>query len=236
VATAADTVYSEEICAEMARSAEVRGTGIARREPTDVSEKMRKGMAVIALADDGRWAGFCYVQAWSEGRFTSNSGLIVAPAFRNAGLARQIKRMAFQLARELDPHAHVFGLTTGLAVMKINSELGYQPVTYSEISQDDAFWAGCESCVNHAILISKNRKNCLCTAMRFDAPPLPESEPVESGIKEAPEATTDAGPQAAQQAERRTRRKDVRRNLPLFERWMRLKRSLMLGPIIIRKK
>jgi hypothetical protein len=68
----------------------------------------------------------------------------------------------------LYPDAKVFGLTTGLAVMKINSELGYEPVTYSELTQDEAFWAGCKSCINYEILTQKQRKHCLCTAMLFD--------------------------------------------------------------------
>ncbi|HRG91111.1 MAG TPA: hypothetical protein PLW44_18940, partial [Chitinophagales bacterium] len=59
-------------------------------------------------------------------------------------------------------------LTTGLAVMKINSDLGYEPVTYSELTDDEEFWKGCQSCVNFQILQSKERKNCLCTAMLYD--------------------------------------------------------------------
>jgi hypothetical protein len=69
-------------------------------------------------------------------------------------------------------------LTTGLPVMKINSELGYEPVTYSELTQDEDFWAGCKSCVNYDILMSKERKNCLCTAMLYD--PKDHYEPQET--------------------------------------------------------
>ncbi|HNC39497.1 MAG TPA: GNAT family N-acetyltransferase, partial [Chitinophagaceae bacterium] len=72
----------------------------------------------------------------------------------------------------------IFGLTTGLAVMKINSDLGYEPVTYSELTQDEAFWAGCKSCVNYEILMSKDRKNCMCTAMLYD--PKDHYEPEET--------------------------------------------------------
>ena len=160
--------HAETICAEMEQSAHVRGTGIAKRSPEYLRAKMRDGKAVIALTPDGEWAGFCYIETWDHGRFVANSGLIVAPAFRHAGLARSIKRRIFALSRERHPDAKIFGLTTGLAVMKINSELGYKPVTYSELTSDDEFWAGCASCVNVSILAAKDRKNCLCTAMLYD--------------------------------------------------------------------
>jgi hypothetical protein len=129
---------------------------------------MLEGKAVIALTTEGEWAGFCYIESWSHGQYVANSGLIVAPQFRKSGLAKQIKQHIFELSRKLYPDAKIFGLTTGLAVMKINSDLGYEPVTYSELTQDDAFWAGCKSCVNYDILMSKDRKNCLCTAMLYD--------------------------------------------------------------------
>jgi hypothetical protein len=98
----------------------------------------------------------------------ANSGLIVSPPFRKSGVAKAIKKRIFDLSREKYPNSKIFGLTTGLAVMKINSELGYEPVTYSELTQDEDFWAGCKSCVNYEILMSKDRKNCMCTAMLYD--------------------------------------------------------------------
>jgi hypothetical protein len=160
--------YSEIICDEMADSAKARGTGIAKRTPEYIRDKMKEGKAVIALTKEGNWAGFCYIETWSHGEYVANSGLIVSPAFRKSGLAKAIKKKIFALSRKKYPEAKIFGLTTGLAVMKINSELGYEPVTYSELSQDEAFWAGCKSCVNYDILMSKDRKNCLCTAMLYD--------------------------------------------------------------------
>ncbi|MFM6953703.1 MAG: GNAT family N-acetyltransferase [Sphingobacteriaceae bacterium] len=160
--------YAQQICDEMAESAKARGTGIAKRTPDYVAQKMLEGKAVIALHKDGRWAGFCYIETWSHGSFVANSGLIVNPEFRNKGLAKAIKYRVFQLSREKYPNAKIFGLTTGLAVMKINSELGYEPVTYSELTQDEEFWKGCQSCVNFEILQSKGRKNCMCTAMLWD--------------------------------------------------------------------
>ena len=170
--------YAEIICEEMSESAKARGTGIAKRSPEYIRDKMREGKAVIALTDKGEWAGFCYIETWSTGEYVANSGLIVSPNFRKGGLAKAIKKKIFELSRKKYPDAKIFGLTTGLAVMKINSELGYEPVTYSELTQDEDFWAGCKSCVNYDILMSKQRKNCLCTAMLYD--PKDHYEPEET--------------------------------------------------------
>jgi hypothetical protein len=167
VATPADKCYAVTITDEMESSAKARGTGIAKRSPEYVAQKMDEGKAVIALTADGAWVGFCYIETW-EGEYVANSGLIVSPAFRKTGVAKAIKERIFKLSREKYPEAKIFGLTTGLAVMKINSDLGYEPVTYSELTKDEKFWAGCKSCVNYDILMSKDRKNCLCTAMLYD--------------------------------------------------------------------
>ena len=168
VATGQHVEFAQHICDEMAESAKARGTGIARRSAEYVANKMLEGKAVIAFYKDGTWAGFCYIETWSHGQFVANSGLIVNPEFRKVGLAKAIKHKVFELSRIKYPDAKIFGLTTGLAVMKINSELGYGPVTYSELTQDEDFWAGCKSCVNFDILTAKGRKNCMCTAMLFD--------------------------------------------------------------------
>jgi len=178
VANSGDTQYAETITREMEESAKARGTGIAKRSPEYVANKMDEGKAVIALTKDGVWVGFCYIETWSHGAFVANSGLIVSPAFRKSGVAKSIKEKVFQLSRQLFPDAKIFGLTTGLAVMKINSDLGYEPVTYSELTQDEEFWAGCKSCVNFDILTSKERKNCMCTAMLYD--PKDHYEPAET--------------------------------------------------------
>ncbi len=167
-ATEHHTGYAQQICDEMAESAKARGTGIARRSPEYVANKMKEGKAVIALHRDGTWAGFCYIETWSHGDFVANSGLVVNPEFRKVGLAKAIKKRIFDLSREKYPKAKIFGLTTGLAVMKINSDLGYEPVTYAELTQDEEFWKGCQSCVNYDILTMKQRKNCMCTAMLWD--------------------------------------------------------------------
>ncbi|VXC11696.1 N-acetyltransferase [Flavobacterium sp. 9AF] len=160
--------YAEAICNEMEASAKVRGTGIAKRSPEYLQKKMMQGNAIIAITETGNWAGFCYIEVWSHEKFVANSGLIVSPEFREFGLAKRIKQAIFKLSRSKYPNSKIFGLTTGLAVMKINSDLGYEPVTYSELTQDEDFWKGCTSCINYEILISKDRKNCMCTAMIWD--------------------------------------------------------------------
>ncbi|MDW8219480.1 MAG: GNAT family N-acetyltransferase [Bacteroidota bacterium] len=168
VAEESDACYAQEICDEMEASAKVRGTGIAKRKPEYIIEKMREGKAVIATTTDGRFAGFCYIETWSGKEFVANSGLIVAPPFRHVGLAKRIKRRIFELSREKYPNAKIFGITTSQAVMKINTELGYVPVHFSELTQDDTFWEGCNSCPNVDILKRTQRKMCLCTGMLFD--------------------------------------------------------------------
>jgi hypothetical protein len=181
VATEQHADYAPQICDEMALSAKARGTGIAQRSPEYVANKMLEGKAIIALHKDGTWAGFVYIETWSHGDFVANSGLIVNPEFRKVGLAKAIKQAVFALSRQKYPNAKIFGLTTGLAVMKINSELGYEPVTYSELTQDEDFWKGCRSCVNYDILTMKERKNCLCTAMLWD--PVDKQQQFEEKMK-----------------------------------------------------
>jgi len=178
IANSGDSDFAEMITSEMEESAKARGTGIAKRSPQYIIQKMIEGKAVIALTQNNIWVGFCYIEEWSHGAFVANSGLIVAPAFRKTGIAKQIKQKIFELSRKKYPNSKIFGLTTGLAVMKINSDLGYEPVTYSELTQDETFWSGCKSCVNYDILMSKERKNCLCTAMLYD--PADHYEPTET--------------------------------------------------------
>ncbi len=164
IGNASHNQYAQYICDLIEESAKVRGTGIAKRDPNYIKKKLETGHAVVAL-DEERLIGFCYVETWSHGRYVSNSGLIVDPEYRKHGLARKIKKRAFDLARDLYPQAKVFGITTSGPVMKINSELGYIPVPFSELTQDDDFWRGCSSCPNYEILQMKQRKVCLCTGM-----------------------------------------------------------------------
>ncbi len=198
-------VFAEEIVTEMAESAKARGTGIAKRSPEYISNKMQEGKSVIAFHKDGSWAGFCYIETWSHGQFVANSGLVVSPKYRKAGLAKAIKNEIFGLSRKLYPKAKIFGLTTGLAVMKINSDLGYEPVTYSELTQDEEFWKGCQSCVNFEILKMKERKNCMCTAMLYN--PAEKKHEV-----------------AKQFAE------ELQKKPKLYERFMRIKQRLVVKP------
>jgi len=193
--------FATTICEEMASSATARGTGIARRTPEYICQKILEGKAVIALTNEMEWAGFCYIETWGHGNYVANSGLIVAPKFRKSGLAREIKKKIFELSRNKFPESKIFGLTTGLAVMKINSELGYEPVTYSELTDDDEFWKGCRSCVNYEILTSKDRKNCLCTAMLYN--PREKEKSKEAGT-------------------------DFTKHSKLYERFMRIKQHILL--------
>ncbi|SFU37958.1 Acetyltransferase (GNAT) domain-containing protein [Pustulibacterium marinum] len=167
VANKSHSKYAAQICDTMADSAKVRGTGIAKRSPEYVMTKMENGNAVIAL-DGDKFAGFCYIEVWSHEKFVANSGLIVHPDYRNQGLAKQIKQEVFNLSRKKFPNAKIFGITTGLAVMKINYELGYRPVTFSELTEDPTFWKGCQTCKNYDILQRTEQKMCLCTGMLYD--------------------------------------------------------------------
>ena len=164
--------YAASICVMMEESAKIRGTGIAKRKPTYIMEKMKQGKAVIAL-DGDLIVGFCYIESWENKKYVANSGLIVHTDYRKSGLARRIKAAVFELSKQLYPQALLFGITTSMAVMKINSDLGYKPVAFVELTQDEQFWKGCQSCVNFDILQRTNRKMCLCTGMLCDFSDLP---------------------------------------------------------------
>lgn len=167
IANKAHIQYAGIICETIEESAKVRGTGIARRTPEYIIKKMENGNAIIAL-DGEKFAGFCYIEVWGHEKFVANSGLIVHPDYRNQGLAKKIKAAIFEHSRKKHPHAKIFGITTGLAVMKINYELGYRPVTFSELTDDEKFWDGCKTCKNFDILTRTERKMCLCTGMVYD--------------------------------------------------------------------
>lgn len=173
VANESHIPYVDIILNTIEAAAKVRGTGIAKRSPEYVKQKMIEGKAIIALCGD-EFAGFCYIETWSNKAFVANSGLIVVDKFRGHGLAKKIKRRAFELSRQRFPEAKIFGLTSGLAVMKINSELGYVPVTFSELTDDEAFWKGCQSCVNYDILQRTGGTKCICTAMLYDPAKHPD--------------------------------------------------------------
>jgi hypothetical protein len=159
--------YVDIILKTIADAAKVRGTGIAKRNPEYITQKILEGKTIIALNGD-EFAGFCYIETWGNKQFVANSGLIVAEKYRGIGLAKRIKHKAFELSRQNYPTAKLFGLTTGAAVMKINYALGYRPVTFAELTDDEAFWKGCHSCVNYDILQRQKRRFCMCTAMLYD--------------------------------------------------------------------
>ena len=170
-------VYAEEICVLIEKAAQQRGTGIAKRDPNYIKTKFENQNAVIAL-DGDKLVGFCYIEIWESKKYVANSGLVVHPDYRGLGLAKKIKGKAFELSKKKYPTAKLFGITTSLPVMKINSGLGYKPVTFSELTQDETFWNGCQSCPNYDILSRNDRKNCLCTGMLYD-PQHPNNKPKE---------------------------------------------------------
>ena len=165
--------YVEEILTTIEESSKARGTGIARRSPDYVAQKMIEGKAIIALCEN-EFAGFCYIESWSNKQYIVNSGLNVNPKYRGMGLAKRIKRFSFNYSRRLYPEAKLFGLTSGAAVLKINHELGYRPVTFEQLTDDPAFWRGCQTCVNFDVLTRTDYKRCICTAMLYDPQEHPD--------------------------------------------------------------
>jgi len=206
VANLSHLIYVNEILKTIEESAKVRGTGIAKRKPEYIESKILEGKAIIAL-ENGIFVGFCYIETWGDKKFVANSGLIVRPEYRGQGVAKNIKEAAFKLSRERYPDAKIFGLTTALAVMKINTELGYRPVTFSELTDDDQFWKGCQSCVNYDILQRTERKHCLCTGMLYD--PVWEKE------KEA-----ELTPEEKEKREH---------SLQVYDRWFKFKEHVLSG-------
>jgi len=168
IADKSHSVYAAVICKMITESANIRGTGIAKRTPEYIITKMENGNAVIAL-DGNNFVGFCYIEAWSHGKFVANSGLIVHPDYRGEGYAKKIKQKVFGHSKVKFPNAKIFSITTGLAVMKMNSDLGYKPVTFSELTEDQTFWNGCQTCKNYDVLQRTEQKMCLCTGMLYDA-------------------------------------------------------------------
>ena len=167
VADTSHEKYVETILETIAEAAKVRGTGIAKRTHEYLLNKMREAKAVIAL-DGDKFAGFSYIETWQDKKYVTTSGLIVHPDYRGRGLAKRIKDMTFTLARIRWPHAKILSLTSGAAVMAMNTQLGYKPVTFADLTQDEAFWKGCEGCVNVDILHRTGRRYCICTGMLYD--------------------------------------------------------------------
>lgn len=175
VADANDEKYVDTILDTIREAAKKRGTGIAERTHEYVATKMKEGKAVLAL-DGDKFAGFSYIETWGNKHYVTTSGLIVHPDYLGLGVAKRIKDYTFTLARVRWPHAKIFSLTSGDAVMKMNTQLGYVPVSFNQLTDDDAFWRGCQGCVNHDILVAKDRKFCICTGMLYD-PDMHKGEP-----------------------------------------------------------
>jgi GNAT superfamily N-acetyltransferase len=182
-AKAEHIIYAKEISECIDESAKSRGTGIARRTPEYIHTKMKNGNAIIAL-EGAIFAGFCYIEVWGHGKYVAHSGLIVAPEYRGQGLAKKIKKEVFELSLKKYPEAKVFGITTGMAVMKINYQLGYKPVHFSELTDDPEFWKGCQTCKNYDVLTRTERKMCLCTGMLYDPEDQSNSKKVNSKVFE----------------------------------------------------
>ena len=168
VADTSHFVYADEICEEILVSARERGTGIARRTPEYIQEKMAAGKAIIAISKEGEFAGFSYIETWGGKEYVANSGLIVAHKFRGIGLAMRIKEKVFKHSRAMFPNAKIFSITTGAAVMKMNYELGFRPVTFAALTDDPEFWKGCQGCRNYQILEANEYRMCLCTGLLYD--------------------------------------------------------------------
>ena len=175
IATEEHLKYAETIAKMMELAAKERGTGIAKRSEEYLQKKINEGKAVISI-DGENVAGFCYIESWGHDKYVANSGLIVNSNYRKMGLAKKIKSKVFALSREKFPDSKIFGITTSLAVMKINAELGYQPVTFSELTDDEEFWKGCQTCKNFDILTRTNRSHCLCTGMLMDPKKIKETK------------------------------------------------------------
>ena len=167
VADASHEKYVDTILDTIEKAAKVRGTGIAKRTHEYVATKMKEAKAVIALYGE-EFVGFSYIETWGNKQYVTTSGLIVDPKFRGLGVAKRIKDLTFTLARTRWPHAKIFSLTSGAAVMAMNTQLGYHPVTFADLTDDEAFWRGCEGCINVEVLKRTGRKYCICTGMLYD--------------------------------------------------------------------
>ena len=181
VADASHEKYVDEILDTIREAAKRRGTGIAERTHEYVATKMKEGKAVLALDEDDRFVGFSYIETWGNKAYVTTSGLIVHPDYQGLGVAKRIKDYTFTLARLRWPHAKIFCLTSGDAVMKMNTELGYVPVSFGQLTDDEAFWRGCRGCINHPILEMKQRKFCICTGMLYD-PEQHKGEPTPAEV------------------------------------------------------
>lgn len=179
MATSGDHSYAAEIAGEMAYSSARRGTGITHRTPEYIVQKMEEGLAAIAVnADNGTWAGFCYLEVWQHQKYVANSGLIVAPGYRGTGISKEIKITLFDHCRLAFPKARLFSLSTSPAVMHVNEALGYKVVPFAEIMRDELFLTGCQSWVNYCDLMNREQTHLPYVAMIYD----PKAEPFKPAL------------------------------------------------------
>jgi len=168
VASEKDVKFTKEISELIENATKKRGTGIAKRSPSYLEEKILTGKAIIAKGNTNKLIGFCYIESWGHKDFVATSGLIVKDNYRGVGISKKIKEEAFKLSREKFPKAKLFSITTSIAVMKLNMRMGYEPVTLENLTNDKEFWEGCKGCANYPILKQTDYKHCLCTGLLYD--------------------------------------------------------------------
>ena len=157
--------YIPDILSAIYAASQAKGNSIVMRDPDYLAMKMDEGKAVIAL-DDNRFVGFCYIECWEGEQYVANSGLIVVPEYRGQGIATRIKKQILDVSRTLFPHAKIFGITKSKAVIKINKALGFKEVEYSQLTSDEKFWKGCETCPYYNILLER-KHSCECQALMY---------------------------------------------------------------------
>ena len=119
--------------------------------------------------------GFAISKSGATANMSRIRGSSLLQNTEDKGSQGKSKKKVFDLSLEKYPDAKVFGITTGMAVMKINYQLGYKPVHFSELTDDPEFWKGCQTCKNYDVLTRTERKMCLCTGMLYD--PKENSKP-----------------------------------------------------------
>lgn len=158
--------YIPDILAAIYEASQVKGVSIVMRDPYYLAQKMREGKAVIALCE-GAFVGFCYLECWQDEQFVANSGLIVRPEFRGQGVATRIKQQIFDQCRKLFPDACIFGITKSEAVIRMNTQLGFERVGYDQLTNDPKFWKGCDTCLNYPVLLANEGRSCHCVGLLY---------------------------------------------------------------------
>lgn len=158
--------YIPDILAAIYEASKVKGNSIVMRDPEYLAQKMREGKAVIALCD-GVFVGFCYLECWQDEQFVANSGLIVKPEYRGLGVATGIKKQIFEICRTMFPEAGIFSITKSQAVIRMNTALGFERVSYDQLTTDPKFWKGCDTCPDYPVLQASQGKSCHCIGLLY---------------------------------------------------------------------